>query len=125
MNRRTLLSTCGLAVVSLTGCIGGNSRDAVINVVEQSVAEDAEVISYISLSEGEQQIARTAVEEEFYHACSELPDALYSLSERFSTIDNSSLLYQETAYELWIRSQDTLRVSTAPTPDADPSHGIL
>ncbi|WP_147270921.1 hypothetical protein [Haloplanus salinus] len=125
MNRRALLSAAGVAVAPLAGCIGGNSRDAVVNTAEQSPTDDAEVISYADLPGAEQQIAKTAVEEEFYHACPNLPDALYSFSERFSTIDSSYLRYQGTAYGLWIRIQDTIRVDTAPTPDSDPSCGIL
>jgi hypothetical protein len=125
VNRRALLSAAGLAVVPLAGCLGGNARDAVVSTVEQSAADDAEVISYTDLPEAEQQIARTAVEESFYHACPDLPDALYSFSERFSTIDSSYLAYRGTTYGLWIRIQDTVLVDTAPTPDTDPSCGVL
>lgn len=125
MNRRVLLSAAGLAVAPLAGCLGGGTSDAVVNTAERSVTESADVVAYTDLPAAEQQIARTAVEEEFYHACPDLPDALYSFSERFSTIDNSYLAYQATTYGLWIRIQDTIRVDTAPTPDANPSCGIL
>jgi hypothetical protein len=125
VNRRVLLSAAGLAVAPLAGCLGGASRDAVASTAERSATDDAEVISYTDLPGAEQQIARTAVEEGFYHACPELPDALYSFSERVSTIDNSYLEYQGATYGLWIRIQDTIRVDTAPTPDADPSCGVL
>ncbi len=125
VNRRALVSAAGLVVAPLAGCLGGAPRDAVVNTVEQSTADDAEVISYTDLPAAEQQIARTAVEDSFYHACPDLPDALYAFSERFSTIDSSYLAYRETTYGLWIRIQDTVRVDTAPTPDTDPSCGIL
>ena len=119
-----LLSAVGLAVTPLAGC-GGSPGDAVVNTAEQSAAESADVVAYTDLPEAERRIARTAVEEEFYHACPDLPDALYSFSERFSTIDDSYLAYRGTTYGLWIRIADTIRVDTAPSPDADPSCGIL
>lgn len=125
MNRRALLSAAGLGVVPLAGCIGGSPADAVVNTAEQSATDDAEVISYTDLPEAEQKIARTAVDDEFYHACPDLPDALYSFSERFSTIDSSYLVYRGTTYGLWIRIQDTVRVDTAPTPDVNPSCGLF
>lgn len=125
VNRRTLLSAAGLAVAPLTGCLGAGTSDAVVSTAERSVSERAEVVTYADLPEAERQIAQTAVEAELYHACSDLPDALYSFSERFSTIHSSYLAYQGSTYGLWIRITDTIRVDTAPTPDADPSCGIL
>lgn len=125
MNRRELLSAVGLTVTPLSGCIGGSSRDAVVSTAERSAADDAEVISYADLLEAERRIARTAVGKGVYHACPELPEALYSFSDRFSTIDNSYLEYRGTTYGLWIRIQDTIRVDTAPAPDADLSCGVL
>lgn len=125
MNRRTLLSAAGLAVAPLAGCLGAGTDDAVVSTAERSVSESEEILTYADLPEAERQIARTAVEEEFYHACPGLPDALYSFSERFSTIDSSYLAHRGTTYGLWIRIQDTIRVDTAPAPDADPSCGIF
>lgn len=125
MNRRALLAAAGTVATPLAGCIGGATSDAVVSTAERSVTDDAEVIAYADLPEAERRIARTAVVEGFYHACPDLPDALYSFSERFSTIDDSYLAYRGTAYGLWIRISDTVRVDTAPTPDADPSCGIV
>ncbi len=89
------------------------------------MTDDAEVIAYADLPEAERRIARTAVLEGLYHACPDFPDALYSFSERVSTADDSYLAYRGTAYGLWIRISDTVRVDTAPTPDGDHSWGIV
>lgn len=125
MNRRGFLSAVGITVVPLTGCLRPNRGDAVVNTAERSAADDAEVIVSSDLPEPQRQIAHTAVEDGFSHACPDLPDALYSFSEQFSTINNSYLKSQGTTYGLVIRIGDTIQVDTAPTPDSDPSCGIL
>ena len=53
VNRRALVSAAGLVVAPLAGCLGGAPRDAVVNTVEQSTADDAEVISYTDLPAAE------------------------------------------------------------------------
>jgi hypothetical protein len=125
VNRRRLLAAAGIVATPLAGCVGSATGDAVVSTAERSVTDDAEVISYADLPEAERRIARTAVVEGFYHACPDLPDALYSFAERFSTIDDSYLEYRGTTYGLWVRITDTVRVDIAPTPDADPSCGVV
>jgi hypothetical protein len=124
VNRRALLSAAGLVVTPLAGCLDTGTDDAVVNAVERTTRTDAEVVSYADLSGPERRIARTAVEEAFYHTC-DVPDALYSFSDRFPTIRSSYLAYRGTTYGLWIRILDTLRVDTAPSPDSVPSCGVL
>ena len=84
MKRRRLLATVGATSVSLAGCIGTDMpHDAVVRAVQKSPPEDVALVSYDDLPKSEQQIARTAVEEDFYHACPELPEAVRSFAERF------------------------------------------
>lgn len=122
MKRRRLLATVGVASASLSGCIGaGMPRDAVVQAVQQPSPENATLVFYEELPQTEQQIAQTAVEGDFYHACPELPDAIRSFAERFESPDNAYLEYQDTSYAMWIQIEDTIRAGTASPPESDPS----
>ncbi|MFB6096827.1 MAG: hypothetical protein ABEJ74_05520 [Haloferacaceae archaeon] len=126
MNRRRFLATAGAAAASLSGCIGsGMPTDAVVRTVQESPPADVASVAYDELPPAEQEIARTAVEEAFYHACADLPPALRSFSERFDGPDDAYLEYQGTSYAVWIRIEDTIRAGTAPPPENEPSCGLL
>lgn len=126
MRRRSLLLAAGGASASLAGCLGPNMpRDAVVRAVEQSATGGAVVVAYADLPQGEQQIARTAVEENFYHACPELPESLRSFSSRFEGVNDAYLEYQGTTYGVWIRIEDTTRADTAEPPENEPSCGLI
>lgn len=100
-------------------------RDAVVRAVEQSATRGAVVVAYADLPQGEQQIARTAVEENLYHACPELPESLRSFSSRFEGANDAYLEYQGTTYGVWIRIEDTTRADTAEPPENEPSCGLI
>ncbi|WP_411968435.1 hypothetical protein [Haloferax sp. YSSS75] len=126
MKRRHLLAAVGVASVSSAGCLGaGMPRDAVVSAEQESPPASATVVSYDALPQAERQIARTAIEDDFYHACPELPGAIRSFAERFEGPDDAYLTYRETSYGMWIRIEDTIRAGTAPPPDADPSCGFF
>lgn len=123
--RRGLVSAAGVAVLSTAGCLGpGLPEDATVTVSEQSPGSDASVVSGEDLTDPERQIVQTAIDEELYHACPDLPDALYRFAERFEAIE-SYLQYQGTTYGLWVRIEDTVRVDTAEPPDTRPNCGLL
>jgi hypothetical protein len=124
MKRRSLLTAAGLAVVSLAGC-STMAGDAVVNAARRSPSGRSDRVSYNDLPPAQKRIARTAVEQDFYHACPELPDALRSFADRFRTTTDSYLRYRNTTYGVWIRIEDTLRVTTAPSPEQDRSCGLL
>jgi len=82
-------------------------------------------VSHDELSQAEQQIIRTAVEEGFYHACPDLPEAVWTLAEHVERADYAYLAYQGTRYSLWIRIQDQVFATTASAPENDPSCGLI
>lgn len=126
MKRRHLLAAVGAVSVSVAGCLGaGMPHDAVVRAEQESPPVDATVVSYDDLPEAEQQIARTAVETDFYHACPELPAAVRSFAERFEGPDDAYLAYRGMRYAMWIRIEDTVRAGTASPPEANPSCGFL
>lgn len=125
MKRRQVLALTGAASAGLAGCSGsGMPKDAVVRAVQQRIPEAAVVVPYKELPPSEQQVAQTAVEEEFYHACPELPESVSSFAERFDT-QNGYLKYDGSGYALWIRIQDMVFVGSASAPDEDPSCGLL
>jgi hypothetical protein len=126
MKRRGFLAIIGTVSGSLAGCIGpGLPEDAVVRAVQESPPDDVLLVSYDELARTEQQIARTAVEENFYHTCPELPDALFSFADHFEGTGDAYLEYQGTSYAMWIRIQDTIRAGTASSPENDPSCGFF
>ena len=126
MKRRRLLATVGVVSTSLSACLEpGLPQDAVVRAVQESPSEDVTSVSYDDLTQAEQQIVRTAIEEDFYHACPELPEAVRSLAGRFEDPDSSYLKYQGTSYAVWIRIEDTIRAETASPPDNEPSCGWI
>lgn len=126
MKRRRLLAAVGAVSASVAGCLGaGMPHDAVVRAERVSPPADATVVSYDDLPEAEQQIARTAVETDFYHACPELPAAVWSFAERFGGPDDAYLEYRGTVYAMWIRIEDTVRAGTASPPEKDPSCGFI
>lgn len=126
MKRRHFLATVGAASASLAGCLGPDMpNDAVVRAVQESRPTDTAVVSYDVLSRAEQQIARTAVEEDFYHACPDLPAALRSFAERFEGTEDTYLEYRGTSYAMWIRIEDTVRAGTASPPENEPSCGVI
>lgn len=99
MKRRHFLATVGAASASLAGCIGPDMpNDAVVRAIQESRPKDAAEVSYDDFSQAEQQIARTAVEEDFYHACPDLPPSLRSFAERFEGTEDTYLEYRGTSY---------------------------
>lgn len=126
MKRRRFLATVGAVSASLSGCIGpGMPKDAIVRTVQESPPTDVASVAYDELPPAEREIARTAVEEEFYHACADLPPALRSFAERFEGPDDAYLKYRATSYAVWIRIEDTVRAGTAPPPETEPSCGLL
>lgn len=126
MKRRRFLVTVGATSSSLAGCIGPDMpKDAIVRAVQESPPEDVALVSYDELPQDEQEIARTAIEEEFYHACPELPGAVRSFGERFEGPDNAYLEFQGRSYALWIRIEDVIRAGTASPPENDPSCGLI
>lgn len=121
-----MLATVGAVSVSLAGCLGPNmAHDAVVRAVQESPPAEVTAVATDELPQAEQQIARTAVEQEVYHACPELPDAVRSFAERFEEPDDAYLEYHGTGYAMWIRIEDIIRVRTASPPENDPSCGLL
>lgn len=86
---------------------------------------DVAVVPYEDFPRAEQQIAQTAVEDKFYHACADFPDALRSFAERFTGTEAAYLAYEQSLYAMWIRIKDTIRAGTASPPDSDPSCGVF
>lgn len=124
MNRRKLLGLLGTSALATSGCLGsGMPDDAVVRAEPASQSHDDTVIQYDTLPEDEQEITQTALEEEFYHACPELPDAIHSFANRFG--DPAYLGYQGTTQALWVRVTDQVYATTASPPDNDPSCGFL
>ena len=121
MNRRHFLVAVGAGSVSLSGCLAGGSKDAVVRLVQESAPEDVAVVSYNDLPHAEQRIVQTAIEENFYHACPELPEAVRSFSNRFEDPGNAFIAYQGTSYAVWVRIEDMIGPTTAPPPKGDPS----
>lgn len=126
MRRRQLLGLLGVSTVSVSGCLGsGMPDDAVIRAVSDTQASTEETVQYRDLPEDEQNVAETAVNEEFYHVCPEIPDAVQSFANRFDDPDSAYLTYQDSVYALWIRITDVVLASTASSPDANPSCGLI
>lgn len=126
MKRRRLLVTVGAGSTSLAGCIGTNMpNDAVVRAVQESPLGEVALVSYDELPQAEQQIIRIAVEEDFYHACPELPEAVRSFAERFEGTDDAYMAYQGRSYAVWIRIEDTIRAGTASAHGNDPSCGLI
>lgn len=98
MNRRRYLALLSVSSLSVAGCLGGMPRDAVVRAVQQSSPENKIPISYTTLPQAEQEIARTAVEEEYFHACPDLSDAVRTFADRFTAPDTAYLGYQGTFY---------------------------
>ena len=125
MRRRRVLALFVVSALPFAGCLGsGMPHDAVVRAVRNSRSEREPSVSYDGLPRAERQIARTAVEEELYHACPELPAALRSFADRFDGPD-AYLAYRGTAYALWIRIADVVFVSTASPPEEEPSCGFV
>lgn len=117
MKRRQLLALVG--TVPLAGC-GGLPEDAVIKA-ERKSAEDGTIdVVYDELPAEEKEIALTAVEEQFYHTCPEIPQPVYSFARRFGG-DEAFLEYQGTTYGLWIQIQDMVYGMTASSPENTPT----
>jgi hypothetical protein len=93
--------------------------------VQESPPAEVAVVATDELSQAEQQIARTAVEQAVYPACPELPDAVRSFAERVEGPDTAYLEYHGTGYGMWIRIEDIIRASTVSPPENDPSCGLL
>lgn len=126
MKRRRLLATVGAASASVAGCLGADMpQDAAVRAVQESPGADASVVAYDDLPQAEQRIARTAAEEGLYHACPELPEALWSFESRFTDPENAYLRYQGTSYAVWMRIQDVIPARTASRPENVPSCGFL
>ena len=99
MNRRHLLVAVGAASTTLAGCLGsGMPKDAVVSAVQETPPAGATMVSYDDLPHTERQIARTAIEDDFYHACPELPEAIRSFAERFEGPDDAYLMYRGAGY---------------------------
>lgn len=125
MHRRQFLALVSVSSVGLSGCLGGGlAEDALVRAVQESAPESDVDVRYEELPPAEQEIARTAVEEPYYHACPDLPDALRSFAQRFRS-ERAFLEYQNETYALWIRIQDVVSASTADPPEDDPGCGLL
>lgn len=126
MKRRSLLAAVGAVSVPLAGCAGaGMPEDAVVRAVQASPPEDVAVVSSADLPPAEREIVRTAVAEEVYHACPDLPAAIGSLAGRFESIQDAHVAHRDTSYAVWIRIQDQVYAASAPSPDTDPSCGLI
>lgn len=84
MKRRRLLGFLGVSACSVSGCLGAEMpTDAVVKAVPVSRPNVDATVRYSTLPERERETAQTAVEDGFYHACPELPDAVQSFANRF------------------------------------------
>jgi hypothetical protein len=124
MKHRSLSTAAGPAAVPLAGC-STITRDTVVVAVERSPSESVDSVSYGDPPRAQKRIARTAVEQDFYRARPELPDAVRSLADPLRTTTDSYLRYRNTTYGVWIPIEDTLRVTTAPSSEQDRSCGLL
>lgn len=100
-------------------------NDAVVRAVPAPGSTTHASVRYSALPESERRIVRTAVEDGFYHACPELPDAVHSFADRFEDPETAHLRYRDTTYALWIRITDLVWTTTASPPEEDPSCGVL
>jgi hypothetical protein len=125
VKRRALLTTAGAITTASAGCLDDGFReDASVRAVRGD-AGGATVVSATDLPPDELEIARTAVKEEFYHACPELPEALRQFAERFAEADADHMAFRGTTYAMWIQIQDYGTASAASPPDDLPSCGFL
>jgi hypothetical protein len=99
--------------------------DAVVRAVPASHPVTDTTVEYRDLPDPERAIAGTAVEDEFYHACPELPEAVRSFASRFDDHDEAYLTYRASTYALWIRITDIVHADTASPPRTNPSCGLL
>ncbi|NHN41451.1 hypothetical protein G9C85_07340 [Halorubellus sp. JP-L1] len=121
MQRRHFLALSG--TVSLAGCTG-MPQDAVVKADQQSATAGTIDIAFRDLPGPEQRIVEIAVEEEFYHACPELPEAVRSLANRIES-ERPYLEYHGESYGLWISITDQVYAMTASPPENSPSCGIF
>jgi hypothetical protein len=124
MDRRTLLTVLSTTALPLTGCVDG-PRDALVSAAEREPDDGETALRVTDLPDAEQSIARTAIEDELYHACPELPPELRSFAGRFDGPDTAFLRYDGRTYGLWVRIGDTVWAGTAEPPEATPSCGLL
>jgi len=124
MRRRRLLAVLG--TMPLAGCSGWSSdgfdNDTLVRTEQHSASEDAIIIPFGELPDEEQNICQTALDEEFYHVCSEPPEAVHSFVNRLE--DNEPHLeYEDTEYALWVRIRDQVYATTASPPEDSPGCG--
>jgi hypothetical protein len=120
MKRRQVVALLG--TVPLAGCVGGE-QDALLKL-EQSATDGTVEIVFTDLSTEERRVVQTAIDEDFYHACPELPEAIRSLADRIESRD-PYLDYRGETYGLWLSITDSVYAMTASPPDDPPSCGIL
>jgi hypothetical protein len=121
MHRRHFLALFG--TVSLAGCTG-MPQDAVVRADQQSATTGTIDIAFSDLPEAEQRIVETAVEEDFYHACPELPESVRSLADRIES-KQPYLKYHGESYGLWISITDQVYAMTASPPENSPGCGMF
>lgn len=123
--RRRLLALAGAATLTLGGCLDTMSDDAVVTAEAKPASPDTIDVFYDELPPDEQAIVRTAVHEDFYHACPELPHAVQSFADRVGDGGDTYLEYQAQTYGLWVRITDLVYAATASPPEKDPHCGIF
>ncbi|WP_262174598.1 hypothetical protein [Haloarcula laminariae] len=121
MRRRQVLALFGTA--SLAGCTGMAS-DGTIKTEQKSPSGESVIVLFDELPAEEQNIVQTAIDENFYHACPELPDAMHSFAERMGSED-TYLTYQGNQYGLWVRIADQVYAMSASPPENTPNCGII
>ncbi|MFD1513568.1 hypothetical protein [Halomarina rubra] len=134
MNRRSLLASLGLAPASmLAGCSGSCSQgffgtsmphDGEITVKRtDTVPEQATIIRFSELSDSEQSILQTGVDDGVVRACLDDNDEQASAMESFSNRmkgEETYLEYKTNHYALGVRMADEVYGSgTAPLSESD------
>jgi len=120
MKRRQVVALVGS--VPLAGCSGGE-QDAELKLEQSGVSGTVDIV-FSDLSAAEQRIVQTAIDEDFYHACPELPEAIRSLADRIES-QEPYLDYRGETYGMWLSITDELYATTASYPEDTPSCGIF
>ena len=111
-----------MGMTTLSGCTG-SSNEAVVRVQKSAVDGSIEIV-FEELNAEEQSIILTALNEEFYHKCSNIPKSVRSIADRINS-QEAYMKYKQDTYALYISIADELYADTATYPDDLPNCGLF